>query len=241
VGGAGAEQETGPPIIGSGLGGTGQGSRAGFGSSEGDSGALAKFGPKGGGMGIGPKSKIFGHSSGVTRIAYVCDSSGSMLQKMDVLQSELQKSIQTLQPIQAFNVIFFHEVGATSPNMYFELFPQGLQVANPDNKKKVTDFIQSITPRGETYAIEAIREAFRQKPQLMFLLTDGAFEGEGSAKIIEEIKRLNADRKVHVNTILLLGKRSELDETEMKAVRTAMQQISDENGGNAVIIALDDL
>ena len=76
----------------------------------GGGGPAANFGPRGGGQGIGPKSKIFGHGSNVRSIVYVCDASGSMVgQGDDALKTELKRDIANLSPIQQFNVLIFHE------------------------------------------------------------------------------------------------------------------------------------
>src|SRR3954462_13996893 len=64
--------------------GIGQGSGAGPGTGDG-SGALAPFGPGGGGGGVGPKFMKVGLGGNVRSIIFVCDASGSMMNKMATL------------------------------------------------------------------------------------------------------------------------------------------------------------
>ena len=46
---------------------------------------------------------------GARRIAFVCDASGSMINKLASLKMELQKAITGLKPIQSFTVVFFND------------------------------------------------------------------------------------------------------------------------------------
>src|SRR6202034_2980391 len=86
------------------------GDNAVFSLFSGGGGPMASFGPRGGGQGVGPKSKIFGHGSNVRSIVYVCDASGSMVgQGDDALKTELKRDIANLSPIQQFNILIFHE------------------------------------------------------------------------------------------------------------------------------------
>ena len=54
---------------------------------------MAMYGVPGGG-GIGPKGPVFGHGGNARRIAFVCDASGSMINKMPVLKEQLTKAFQ---------------------------------------------------------------------------------------------------------------------------------------------------
>ena len=96
----------------SGLAGTGGVGVGGDGGEGG--GAMAPFGPPGGGMGIGLQAPFIGISGNAKRVVYICDASGSMLDKFDVLQNELRKSVDVLNPIQSFNIIFFRDVDVTA-------------------------------------------------------------------------------------------------------------------------------
>ena len=68
------------------------------------SGALAMFGTPGGG-GIGPKGPVFGNGGNARLITFVCDASGSMINKMASLKDQLNKAVVGLRPIQSANTI----------------------------------------------------------------------------------------------------------------------------------------
>jgi von Willebrand factor type A domain len=188
---------------------------------------LAAFGPRGGGGGIAPKSRIFGHGGNVSRVIYVCDGSGSLVGiKEYVLKSELKNAVANLSPIQAFNVLIFQE----NPGSHFLGIDQNIVMATPNNKSRLFDFLdQNLTFQGTTNPIPALEEAFAENPQLIYLLTDGDFDDPPSQVVLAKINELNADKKVHINTILLLGSKAEKD--TYSAFEEIMTTIASENGG----------
>jgi hypothetical protein len=193
---------------------------------------LAPWGIPGGGGGAGPKCNFLGSGGNAISIAFVCDASGSMLTKMDLLKLEMGKTIRGLQPIQDFNVFFFHG-SREDGNKTYDAFSSAMLMANPNAKQKLYAWLQAITPRGETYVIPALTTAFnmRPRPQLIYLLTDGAFEEEGGPAVVDAIDKLNADRSVHVNTILLIASRKDMDTEDVKTGSETMKSIADKNGG----------
>lgn len=195
------------------------------GALGGGDGELAAFGPRGGGGGAGPKSRIFGHGGNVYKIVYVCDGSGSMIGIKDrVLREELLRDVSNLAPIQAFNVIFFEDKG-----VYQGIGPD-LLMASPRNKSRLFDFLgNTLVFGGTTNPIAALEEAFREKPQLIFVLTDGDFDDPPGKVVMAKINELNGDRKVHINTILLLGSKAEKD--TYKDFEVTMGRIAADNGG----------
>jgi hypothetical protein len=201
-------------------------------------GALAQFGNPGAGS-AGPHGKVFGHGGNATRIVYICDASGSMLSKMDLLKLELQKSVQDLSPVQAFDVIFFNE----SFRNHTDPFAPDLMMASAANKRKLYGFLQDIVGEGDTYVIPALTTAFNlpTRPELIYLLTDGAFEEETGPAVIQAIAHLNTGRRVKVNPVLLLGDAKDIDADEIKDARQAMQRIARENGGVYNEVSIDEL
>src|SRR5205823_7687958 len=127
--------------------------------------------PGGGGGGPGPKFMGIGAGGNVRTIVFICDASGSMMQKRRALDVELKKAIDKLRPIQAFNVIFFNDKpqALTSGQLIF---------ATPDNKRKAYSFIDETNFHFQSVVITSLELAFRQKPQLIYLLTDGDFQDE---------------------------------------------------------------
>lgn len=206
--------------VGRGHGGRGAGNGNFSGAGDGDgSGALAPFGQPGGG-GIGPHGPVFGHGGNAHRIAFVCDASGSMLNKFSTLRRELTNTIQGLKPIQSFNLIFFQEQSKST------LSEGGLVMATPENKLKATNYLEDkVTPRGETNPIPGIELAFQQKPDLIYLLTDGDFPDNNA--VLKRIRELNRTAKIKINTIAFIGEGD--NETEFKKI---LKTIAQESGGN---------
>jgi len=232
--GGGAGDDNDPTIaIGASSGAFGKGSGAGSGTGDkmgggtGDgSGALAPFGVPGGGGGIGPKSPFMGVSGNAMKVVYLCDSSGSMMTKFDTLRQELQKAVDGLRPVQAFDIIFFSEDS-------YIAYDKQLMQAVPENKRKAYEFLEKTFCRGSSDPIPGLRAAFATNPQLIYMLTDGDFPNNNA--VIEEIRKLNQGRqqKVKINTIAF-GDRGEDYEKMLK-------QVADENGGMFKFVTDQDL
>jgi hypothetical protein len=235
--GGGETESTADTIIGVGAAGsasiqsTGQGT--GGGGSDG-SGQIAPFGVPGGGGGIGPKANFVGISGNARRVVYICDATGTMLGiKFDLLQKQLYKAIDILKPIQGFNVIFFR--GGDSDAEWAKPFADELIVANPQNKQKVRQYIEGMTELGKgTNPLPALRQAFAQKPQLIYFLTDGQFDNVvGYDQVLAEVRKLNPDKSVKINTIAFMSEDAKAEE--------ALQKMARENGGRFVKVSDRDL
>jgi hypothetical protein len=219
----------GPGGIGKGNG-TGSATGAGVGSGDG-AGQIGVFGLAGGGNGLGPQGAFMGIPGGnATRIAYVCDASGSMVDKMDLLKVELRKSVEGLKPVQSFSIYFFRDEVATSTGTT-------MLIANPANKRKAFGMLEEVGSHGGTNPLGALKQAFAARPQLIYLLTDGDFENQGTQIsndiVVSEIKKLNAERKVKINTIAFI---SHGDEQEK-----VLKQIARDNGGIFKYVSTEDL
>ena len=212
-----------------------RGKGVGVGSGDGG-GAAAPFGVSGGGMGAGPRFMGVPGGSGVKTVAYVCDASGSMLGlPFDLLRRELQKAIGMLTPGQAFNVALFSQGAADA------LAPTML-VANPNNKTKAFEWLQNASVRANSSPIAALRHVMKQKPDLMYLLTDGDFSGGGGTtneEVIAEIRKLNAQKKTRINTIAFFS--PDQPAADRKACENVLRQIAEENGGRFKVVLTTDL
>ena len=218
------------------------GDNAVFSLFSGGGGPMASFGPRGGGQGVGPKSKIFGHGSNVRSIIYVCDASGSMVgQGDDALKSELKRDIANLSPIQQFNILIFHEMSDGS--QYQALSPDKLLMGTPSSKAQAFEFIDNLPFSSVNNPIPALEEAFREQPQLIFLLSHGDFNNRynttNNKEVADKVDELNADKRTHVNTILLLGEKRH--EVERKDLETIMKKLAERNGGVYKKFYSDDL
>ena len=212
-------------VIGLGMGslgggkGIGTGKGGGTGGGAGEGGPLGQFGMPGGGA-IGPKGPVFGNGGNARKIVFVCDATGTMINKLGTLKHELQKAVQALSPIQAYNVVFYTDGGK-----FHIADKNGLIMANLDNKRNTQRFLDDITPTGTTDPVPGLEAAFKQQPQLLYFLSDGEFNNLKSYKeVTDAISRFNKDKKVKVNTILF--------ETFEPGAEEVMKQIAAENGGS---------
>ena len=224
---AGAQGETTDNTIG-------LGPNSAFGSATGDStgagsgeagGALAPFGVPGGGGGLGPVSPLFGKTGNIKKIVYICDATGTMLGlKFELLKQQLKAAVDNHKPIQDFNIIFFR--GGSTDNEWSMPMEKRMLKATPSNKQKSFKFVDELSVLGNgTNPVPAIQEAFKMQPELIIFLTDGEFNNFASyAEVLAEVKKLNPDNKVRINTILMMGEDEKAEET--------LRQMASDNGGN---------
>jgi hypothetical protein len=235
--GGGAGDGSSDSVIGIGSGGrygtgggagSGQGTGIGAGTGDAAGGAIAPFGIPGGGGGIGPKSPFMGISGNAKIVAYVCDASGSMVGKFDLLKYEIRKAVDSLKAIQAFDVIFFQERDAADAGNGH------LLMANPENKRRVYNFLDEFTLAPDSDPIPGLRLAFKLKPQLIYLLTDGEFPD--NAAVIAELQKLNPKKEVKINTIAFANPADQNAEY-VKVLR----RIAQEHGGIFKFVTAEDL
>jgi len=235
MGGGGSEGEVDSMIglgsragLGSGAGsGSGRGDAVGAGSGE--AGGLAPFGVPGGGAGIGTKAPFMGISGNAKYVAYVCDASGSMLNKFPALKQELRTAVDRLNRIQAFSIVFFSD-----PDRKPQALADQLVLATPDKKRDAYKFLDSVSTSGSTDPIPGLELAFRQKPQLIYLLTDGDFPDNKA--VLDRVRHLNREKTVKINTIVFVDASN-----AEKTIIDLMKQIAAENGGVFRMVSQNDL
>ena len=201
--------------------GVGSGEGTGRGSGTGDGrGPLAPFGTPGGG-GIGKRGSLMNiPGGGANTIVYVCDASGSMINTFGSLKEQLVRSVQSLKSIQAFNIIFFQDEKCTA-------LDQGLVFATPDNKRKAFKWLDEQTTTGTTNPIPGIEQAFKNRPQLIYLLTDADFPDNKAVR--DAVKRLNTGKQTRINTIIFVP--GDGDDEASAAFKDLMKEIAKDNGG----------
>jgi hypothetical protein len=198
---------------------SGKGSSNGGGSGSalggGDGGGTAPWGvPGGGGGGMLPKSSFMGTNGNANKVIYLCDASGSMLSVFGALKQNLKESIQALQleAGQQFNVIFF------SDDNCIPLFKDGMHIATNDNKKLAMDFVDSAVSTGGTQPLPAIKFALDEKPELLYVLTDGFDQISNYDDVTNAFKKGNPDGKMHINCIFLQSDEDPKLEEFLKAI-----------------------
>jgi len=224
-GGSGSEQAESMIGIGAagGIGGRGRSWGPGVsdakGPGTGDGGPTAPFGVPGGGG--GGDASIFSPTigqQGAHKIVFVCDASGSMMDKFDPLKQELRRAIDRLKLSQAFNVIFFQEGAAATASA------SGLLMANSNNRNRAYQFLDEASLSANSNPIPGIELAFKQSPELIYLLTDGEFPNND--EVLAVLRKLNAQKQVKINTIAFAE-----EGQEGEAYVQVLKQIAAENAG----------
>lgn len=189
-------------------------------SAGGDAGQLAPFGIPGGGAGAtGPRVSFIGVGGNARRIVYLVDASGSMTDAVDRLKAALVSSIDKLVPLQEFNVVVFRDEDVLVLNR------GGLMRATTANKQKAFQWVaDNYYVSGKTDPMPAIKVSFSQRPELLYVLTDGFDQIASFDDLKAEFRKHNAGNAVKVNTLLIRSR----NEPELERV---MKEIADANGG----------
>lgn len=145
------------------------------------------------------------------RIIYIVDRSTSMTASFPVVQTHLKETIGALKLEKLFYVIFY----SSGPT---EALPGGAMLpATRQNKDKGIRFVSGVSVMGGTDPRDALSQAFRLKPELIYLLTDGQFD----SGVIAHIDGLNTKKKTIINTICFLDRQGE----------AILREIAERNGG----------
>ncbi len=99
-------------------------------------------------------------------IVYVIDASGSMISSFQIVADELSRSLSALAPPQRFAVILFQQ------NQALWVTPRGrLTGATPANTASAAADVRKIFPQGRSNPLNALRDALRLEPDVVFLLS----------------------------------------------------------------------
>lgn len=160
---------------------------AGVGESTGRSGGGIGVGNAGDG-GTGGNGKFFGTKVEAESVVFVVDNSGSMsaigridpelrakyprlvMSRMQRVKLELSDAIDQMSEKQRFFVIFFNTYAVPMPAN--QLLP-----ATPPMKQAFANWVADIGPQGGTNPEAAMLMALKLRPQAIYFLTDGLFNG----------------------------------------------------------------
>jgi hypothetical protein len=154
------------------------------------------------GMGSGPgkrvaleggrtRTGVFGVEGEGSKFVYVFDRSGSMggagRNALRAAKIELLKSLESLEQIHQFQIIFYNE----RPTMFALAGQPGrLVFGNESSKLQAQKFVDAITADGGTQHEDALMQALRMRPDVIFFLTDGA-DPELSGAQLARIRKAN--------------------------------------------------
>ncbi|MFT3785088.1 MAG: VWA domain-containing protein [Tepidisphaeraceae bacterium] len=234
TGSASADAASATTVLGQGrtTGGATGGLNGGIGEAG---GGMAKYGTPGGGAGGNTKGLFNGTPRGARRVVYVCDASGSMTgQRKALLVRELNRAVQSLKPPQMFGIVFFRDETPT-------VFQSTLAMATPASKTKADEFItHKYDARGQTKPVPALDAAAKLEPQLIYLLTDGAFDDPEA--VIRRASEMVAQRKgeLSINTVLFVSG-SEANSVETKTASDTLSKIANIGTGSFKLVREEDL
>jgi hypothetical protein len=145
------------------------------------------------------ETSMFGIRAEGSKFVYVLDRSGSMGgpsgKALAAAKVELIASIEQLDRVQQFQIIFYNE----RPRVFNPTGQPGrLAFGTEQNKGEARRFIGTIAADGGTDHEEALMLALRMRPDVIFFLTD-ADDPQLSARQLDRVDRLGAG--VTINTI----------------------------------------
>ncbi|HTQ37758.1 MAG TPA: VWA domain-containing protein [Pirellulales bacterium] len=137
-------------------------------------------------------TKLFGLEAQGDKFVYVFDRSGSMGddggKPLREAKKQLLASLAELDEHSQFYLIFYNE----QPRLFDLGNSRGrLIFATPSNKRQAENFISSVEAGGGTDHMAALSLALQQRPDVIFLLTDGEEKDDLTADDLKRIDRLN--------------------------------------------------
>jgi hypothetical protein len=146
------------------------------------------------GEGLGGATTFFGVRSKGRRFMYVVDNSNSMGNgKFETACFELMKSVSQLGPKQQFYVIFFSD---TAYPLFYPKSAKDWVPATSSNQVLFEAWLKTIELCLQTRGEEAMERAFTMKPDVLYLLGDGAFTDKTAQRTLS-----HQDSRVTVHTL----------------------------------------
>ncbi|MFA8019091.1 vWA domain-containing protein [Bremerella cremea] len=144
---------------------------------------------------VGKMTKFFGTGAKGRKILFLVDNSISMGGgRMETALIELRKTIEGLTPNQEFYIIFYSD---TAYPLFYPSVEKQMVHANDKNKKKVTQWLDTVQMCLLTDGRDAITLALQLEPDLIYILGDGAFTDNADVEL--------ANTKLEGITIHTLG------------------------------------
>jgi hypothetical protein len=123
--------------------------------------------------GLGPPVSFFGVKTVGNRFMFVVDNSNSMTKgRFETAITELYKAIYKLNANQEFYIIFYSD---TAYPLFYPYTAKTWVKATAQNKAKLRTWLLGVHRCFRTNGLEAMKLALRMKPDVLYLLGDGAF------------------------------------------------------------------
>jgi hypothetical protein len=161
----------------------------------------------------------FGIPVAGSKVAFVCDVSGSMRYKLDLAYEQLSRAVKALPSTSRFEVVFFNE----------HVWPwRGrLSCADPVTKELLLRHLPTIEVKNYTNLFDAIETALALGVEEVFVVSDGEpnrGRKQFPDEILAELKRLNT-RGTRIHTVSVIRT---VDGEEHVAL---LKRIAEANGG----------
>lgn len=148
----------------------------------------------GGGGGGGGQTSFFGLSAKGKRVVYIVDRSGSMHgHPFLAAKSELMRSIKALPRGARYNVLFF----SSGHTAFVAVSANRLMRSSRSYNRKVFEWVRQVPCEGGTEPLAALLSALAMEPDVIYFLTDGAFDAE----VVPRVTRANKKNNVQIHCI----------------------------------------
>jgi hypothetical protein len=169
-------------------------------------------------------------------IVILCNGSGSMAgSPEEVWRPILEGFVSRLGYEKFFNVIFFQHVYDDNEESWFCALDDHLLSATDHNQAKAVSFIQRHTVNDITIPLDAIDEAFRERPDQILLVTNSNFTEPNDEIVRERVAGLNRGHRVRLDILVLLD---EMQEKKEESILRPLRQIARENDGTCAPLYL---
>jgi len=157
-----------------------------------------------------------------SKVAFVCDVSGSMRYKLDLSYDQLTRAVKALPSTSQFEVVFFNE----------HVWPwRGrLSRADPVTKELLVRHLPTIEVKNYTNLFDAIETALGLGVDEIFVISDGEpnrGRKQFPDEILAELKRINV-RHTRIHTVSVIRT---VDGDEHVSI---LKRIAEENGGEHI-------
>jgi hypothetical protein len=166
------------------------------------------------------ETHVFGVRGKGSRFVYLFDRSSSMEgAPLAAAKRELIASLQSLQGIHQFQIIFYNQEPQLMPS--FRGPAPRMALADDPGKRQAATFVGGILAFGATDHVKALATALQLRPDVIFFLTD-ADEPQLQPPDFETIRRIN--QGTVINTI-------EFGAGPPQPRYSFLQQLAAQNGG----------
>jgi Mg-chelatase subunit ChlD len=161
--------------------------------------------------------------AGATRVVFVVDTSGSMIDKFKTVKEFVLSAVDVLPTGASFNVV------VASDNRTHSFRPQPI-ARTPAARADLVQALDDLTTNGTTNLMPAIEIAVRQRADLVWLVTDG--DMPNNAEFLARLRTVNT-RPARINTVAAVT--SAWDATAESFVRFMTSVASQHRGTSHVL------